>query len=86
MKLIVTVRRGDVGPAVKAVQETWSSRTADLEPGSPPILAIDGVFGPMTDEFVRSFQHSLTYTIDTRVDGIVGPVTWRAMMTDYLED
>lgn len=86
LKLIVTVRKGDVGPAVKAVQETWSWRTVDGTTNSPPRLAIDGVFGSMTDQWVRDFQQTLSYTIDTPVDGIVGPVTWRAMMTDYLED
>jgi peptidoglycan hydrolase-like protein with peptidoglycan-binding domain len=84
--LIVTVRRGDVGPAVMAVQETSAWRTVDGTPDSPPLLAVDGVFGPRTDEWVRDFQQTLAYTIDTPVDGIVGPVTWRAMMTDYLED
>jgi len=85
-RLIVTVRRGDVGPAVMAVQETSAWRTVDGTPDSPPLLAVDGVFGPRTDEWVRDFQQTLAYTIDTPVDGIVGPVTWRAMMTDYLED
>ena len=85
-KLIITVEQGDVGPAVKAVQETWAWRTVDGTPDSPPRLAIDGVFGPMTDQWVRDFQRTLADTVDTPVDGIVGPVTWRAMMTDYLED
>jgi len=85
-KLIITVRRGDVGPAVKAVQETWAWRTVDGTPDSPPSLAIDGVFGAMTDQRVREFQQALTFTIDTPVDGIVGPVTWRALMTGYLND
>ena len=84
--MIITVQQGDVGPAVKAVQETWAWRTVDGSTDSPPILAVDGVFGPMTDQWVRDFQQTLNYSIDTPVDGIVGPVTWRAMMTDYLED
>ena len=85
-KLIITVQRGDVGAAVMAVQETWAWQTVDGTTDSPPRLAIDGVFGPMTDQWVRDFQHALTDTVDTPVDGIVGPVTWRAMMTGYLAD
>jgi peptidoglycan hydrolase-like protein with peptidoglycan-binding domain len=85
-RLIVTVQRGDVGPAVMAVQETWAWRTVDGTPDSPPLLVVDGVFGPVTDQRVREFQQTLASTIDTPVDGIVGPVTWQAMMTDYLED
>ena len=85
-KLIITVQRGDAGPAVKAVQEYWSWITVDGTTDSPPSLAIDGFFGPITEQRVRDFQRNLTYTIDTPVDGIVGPVTWRAMMTGYLLD
>ena len=85
-KLIVTVRRGDVGPAVKAVQQYWAWITVDGDSDSPPLLAIDGAFGPLTEQEVLNLQSALTYTIDTPVDGIVGPVTWRAMMTGYLLD
>ena len=47
-------------------------------PGSG--LAIDGVFGPMTDAAVRGFQHALSIA----VDGIVGAVTWRALVSGML--
>jgi peptidoglycan hydrolase-like protein with peptidoglycan-binding domain len=82
--------QGSHGLVVDGVvgEQTWSRLivTVDGTPDSPPLLAVDGVFGPRTDEWVRDFQQTLAYTIDTPVDGIVGPVTWRAMMTDYLED
>jgi peptidoglycan hydrolase-like protein with peptidoglycan-binding domain len=63
-KLIVEVKSGSTGSAVKAVQSQLDSQIS--------VLAIDGVFGPDTDSAVRTFQTNNTLT----VDGIVGPVTW----------
>ncbi len=61
--LIITVRLGDTGDAVKAVQSFF------------PDLAIDGVFGPLTDAAVRGLQGVFA----PPADGIVGPNTWRVM-------
>src|SRR5690606_6770228 len=42
--------------------------------------AIDGIWGPRTDRAVRKFQEENSL----KVDGIIGPVTWRTMFgTDY---
>jgi peptidoglycan hydrolase-like protein with peptidoglycan-binding domain len=64
---------GDFGPqtaaAVKAVR-TAAALTADG----------DGVFGPKTDAKVRGFQDAL----DIVVDGVVGPITWRALVSGML--
>ena len=43
-------------------------------------VAVDGIFGPQTDRFVRGFQNA----VDIDVDGIVGPITWRAMVSGML--
>ncbi|MFD8143918.1 peptidoglycan-binding protein [Streptomyces sp. NPDC059708] len=68
-KLIVTVRKGDNGSAVKAVQTQLNRYGAGL--------AADGAFGDGTDAKVRGFQSS--HSLDA--DGIVGPDTWRALVT-----
>ncbi|KRA23648.1 hypothetical protein ASD65_03820 [Microbacterium sp. Root61] len=59
--LIVTVRSGDSGEAVRAAQT--------LLPGG---IAVDGAFGPATDAAAREFQQMFGLT----VDGVVGPQTW----------
>jgi mannosyl-glycoprotein endo-beta-N-acetylglucosaminidase len=42
-------------------------------------LKIDGIFGKKTEDAVKKFQKSRRL----RVDGIVGPKTWTALLTDY---
>lgn len=62
--LIITVSQGDHGDAVRAVQTLVGN------------LVVDGDFGPLTDTAVRNFQ-SVFLPPD---DGIVGPVTWHALV------
>ena len=46
---------------------------------------VDGIFGPKTDAAVRGFQQALHQDIPSvTVDGIVGPVTWRALVSGML--
>jgi peptidoglycan hydrolase-like protein with peptidoglycan-binding domain len=73
--LIVTVRRGSRGDAVRAVQVQGTIRH---EPDPP---AVDGIFGPVTETWVRGFQELLRERFDdpVAVDGIVGPVTWHGL-------
>ena len=62
--LVLTVRSGDHGEAVKAVQT--------LVPGG---LMVDGSFGPLTETAVREFQSMRA----PPSDGVVGPMTWHAL-------
>lgn len=62
--LIVTVRRGDSGPAVAAAQSLL------------PDLAEDGDFGPRTEAAVRDYQQVFA----PPDDGVVGPVTWHSLV------
>lgn len=81
--LIVTVKLGSQGEAVRAVQAEFQFR--DLS-GDPDMgLQVDGIFGAKTEAAVRAFQQALAADIPTvTVDGIVGPVTWQALVSGML--
>jgi peptidoglycan hydrolase-like protein with peptidoglycan-binding domain len=79
--LIIRVKKGNSGDAVRGVQEEFQFRSG--EPGKG--LTVDGIFGPQTDSTVRGFQHALSLDIPSvTVDGIVGPVTWQALVSGML--
>lgn len=59
------LRRGDVGPDVKAIQEGLNRALLNVQ------LVPDGQFGSNTDTAVRTFQRQKQLV----VDGIVGPRT-----------
>ncbi len=77
--VIVTVQRGSTGPAVRAVQDQVNSR--NLRGDGPPTLVNDGLFGPRTDAWVRAFQANVGDSTPIGVDGIVGPLTWQALIS-----
>jgi peptidoglycan hydrolase-like protein with peptidoglycan-binding domain len=76
--VVVQVSRGSTGEAVKGVQEEFQFRNLSGDPSKG--LAIDGVFGPLTEAEVKAFQSALGIT----VDGVVGPLTWRALVSGML--
>jgi peptidoglycan hydrolase-like protein with peptidoglycan-binding domain len=76
--LIIMVASGSTGDAVRGVQEEFQFRNLSGDPDQG--LAVDGVFGPKTRATVRGFQQALGIT----VDGIVGPITWRALVSGML--
>ncbi|HZB30421.1 MAG TPA: peptidoglycan-binding protein [Streptosporangiaceae bacterium] len=65
----VTARHGDTGEYVKAAQNELNRHGKSLD--------VDGIFGNLTDAAVREYQESVSLT----VDGIVGPNTWRELIT-----
>ena len=77
-RLVVQVRRGSTGDAVRGVQEV--AKFHDQSDGEGTPLQIDGIFGPRTDAWVRGFQTA----VGTAADGIVGPITWRALVSGML--
>jgi peptidoglycan hydrolase-like protein with peptidoglycan-binding domain len=74
--LIVSVRLGSTGYAVRAVQDQLNYRGSRF--GFP--VAVDGIFGQTTQLAVRAFQAAGKVA----ADGIVGPVTWQALVTGSL--
>jgi peptidoglycan hydrolase-like protein with peptidoglycan-binding domain len=81
--LIVQVARGSTGDAVRGVQEEFRFRDLSGDPDHG--LQIDGIFGPATEQAVRGFQEALSADFpEVAVDGIVGPVTWRALVSGML--
>ncbi|MCM3925279.1 peptidoglycan-binding protein [Frankia sp. AiPs1] len=66
--LIVPVRTGSRGDAVRAVQDAASL----LDPDYRWTLLVDGEFGSRTDAWVRHYQ----FSVHAVVDGEVGPTTW----------
>lgn len=66
--LIVAVRQGSGGEAVKAAQTQLNKYGAGL--------GVDGQFGSVTDRAVRAYQsaHGLA------ADGLVGPQTWQSLL------
>jgi peptidoglycan hydrolase-like protein with peptidoglycan-binding domain len=65
------IRRGDVAPVVRHAQcllrEIWHYN-----------IAVDGEFGPATERAVVAHQRDC----GIGADGIVGPITWRALHPD----
>ena len=64
-----TIRQGDSGEAVRELQRLLN----DLGYNTGWIT---GIFGPLTNTAVRAFQA----TNNLSVDGIVGPITWGALL------
>jgi len=67
-KLIVTVKQGSRGDAVRAVQVVLH----DVNPKLP----IDGIFGPSTRRAVEKWQRDEKL----KPDGVVGAATWRTLL------
>jgi peptidoglycan hydrolase-like protein with peptidoglycan-binding domain len=63
-----TISLGATGEVVRRLQRALR-RTPNFG------LAVDGIFGPATQNAVKAFQQGAGLT----VDGIVGPLTWAAL-------
>ncbi len=66
--VIVTVKSGSSGDAVRALQIELKAAGHSLD--------VDGNFGPGTDSAVRSYQQAAGLS----VDGVAGPATWGSLV------
>lgn len=66
-----TVQNGSIGDAVRGVQQLLVDKFGYG-------IAVDGIFGPNTDQAVKDFQTDY----GLQVDGIVGPKTWKALVSE----
>ncbi len=73
-KLVITVKYGSRGDAVRAVQRLLNMKHHTS-------LAIDGIFGSGTKSKVISFQSH----VGISADGIVGPTTWRYLISHFTD-
>ena len=79
--LLVTLKLGSTGPAVRAVQDQANFRNGR----NGHSLDVDGRFGAKTAAWVRAFQRAVAQEIPGfPADGIVGPLTWQALVTEAL--
>ncbi len=69
-KLILTVKQGDKGDAVRAVQDYLKRAYGYTS------LKVDGVFGADTAKAVKSFQKKY----GVKDDGVVNEVTWNTLV------
>ena len=80
--LVVTVHKGSTGPAVRAVQDQANFRNLK---GTGQTLTVDGIYGAKTAAWVRGFQQAIAHEVHGfPVDGIVGQLTWQALVTEAL--
>jgi murein L,D-transpeptidase YcbB/YkuD len=78
--VIVTVKRGSTGDAVRAVQDQINFRNLS----GTGFFTVDGIFGPKTEAWVRGFQTAMSQQLPFAVDGVVGPRTWKALVIGWL--
>lgn len=81
LALIITVRGGSTGQAVRAVQDQINFRHITGRP-----LDVDGIFGPKTKAAVVTFQYGMIVEgiSNVPVNGVVGSQTWQALVGNLL--
>jgi len=69
----VLLRRGSTGANVRTLQQMLNNSRRLYS--AVPAVTVDGDFGPITENAVRTFQLFAGLTND----GVVGPLTWNAL-------
>jgi peptidoglycan hydrolase-like protein with peptidoglycan-binding domain len=72
--LLVPVRPGMRGSAVRGLQEEFA------------LAGADGIYGPKTEAAIRDLQRTIRASGGAvEVDGVVGPQTWQALVSGLRE-
>jgi len=74
-----TLAEGSQGSVVGKLQTALNEGRGSFAPSSDPVLAVDGIYGPLTAGAVRGAQQNG----GIQVDGVVGLQTW-ALPVDAL--
>jgi peptidoglycan hydrolase-like protein with peptidoglycan-binding domain len=72
--LIVRAKKGDKGDAVRAVQTLCFSEVHDVR--------LNGIFDESTEDWIKDVQKYESL----KVDGIVGPYTWKRLLQSQSEN
>jgi peptidoglycan hydrolase-like protein with peptidoglycan-binding domain len=67
-----TLSQGSQGSVVQRLQEVYNEGRGQFAPDSDPVLATDGIYGPLTKGVTEAVQGANGIT----VDGVVGLQTW----------
>jgi peptidoglycan hydrolase-like protein with peptidoglycan-binding domain len=67
-----TLSEGSQGPVVRRLQTALNEGRGEFAPASDPVLAVDGIYGPMTTDVVKGAQRMS----GIEVDGVIGLQTW----------
>ena len=76
-RLIRSVKRGDRGDAVRALQILLPEQMGRYHSETLPHLKVDGIFGSQTEKGVRQVQRdSINSFHEEPANGVVGPKMW----------
>jgi peptidoglycan hydrolase-like protein with peptidoglycan-binding domain len=67
-----TLSEGSQGPVVQKLQESYNEGRGQFAPANDPVLATDGIYGPLTKGVTEAVQGANHIA----VDGVVGLQTW----------
>ena len=67
-----TLAEGSQSPVVQKLQQVYNEGRGQFAPAGDPVLATDGIYGPITKGVTEAVQGANSIT----VDGIVGLQTW----------
>ncbi|RYX84309.1 peptidoglycan-binding protein [bacterium] len=81
-KLLVRLKKGDRGDAVRALQTLLNTQQDDRHEPIYGAVKVDGIFGTGTDRVLKLFQKDNALI----TDGVAGPQTWSLLLSPAVGD